>query len=251
MLALKQGEYRVRVTVRPGEPQPGKLVELQLDTAQLRDPPDPTYGDEAPIENAVMALTFSGPGPKVRVYVRPLADIGSYGAHWTPVAKGLWTASLAPLSGIGPVLSFEIGVGVPMPASAQGQEVQTSRLVLGGRAVKRLAPLTPVMQNIAERWLKLLEPGNDGPVEIQRLGEQLKLVVGRVPQAFATSGAEFDELARSAAAAAETAARTPLATRDAAMRAVELNSCTRCHIKFRDGVVDDISHWPEVKPWVR
>jgi cytochrome c553 len=77
------------------------------------------------------------------------------------------------------------------------------------------------------------------------------LLTGRAPQAFATSGDEFDALARNAASAAEGAARAPLAERSNAMRAVELNSCTRCHMKYRDGVVEDISRWPEVKPWVR
>ena len=251
VLALKTGDYRIRVTVRPGEPQPNKLVELQLDIAQTRDPPDPTYGDEAPVDNAQLGLTLSGPGSKVKEYVRPLGDIGSYGVHWTPVSKGLWTATLAPLGGAGPTVSFEIGVGVPMPPSAQGQEVQTSRLVLGGRSVKHLQPLTPTMHDINERWVKLLDTGVDAGAEGKRLVELFQSLEGRVPKAFATSGAEFDELAKAAATAADGAAHAPMNDRSAAMRAVELNSCTRCHVKFRDGVVEDISHWPEVKPWVR
>ena len=250
VLAIKQGDYRTRITVRPGEPQPGRLVELQVDMAELRDPPDPTYGDEAPIENALMALTFSGSGNKVKLYLRPLGDTGSYGVHWTPQAKGLWTATLAPMAGPGPSSSFEIGVGVPMPASAQGQEVQTSRLVLGGRSVKRIQPLTPVMHELNERWLRLLDSA-DTTADAAKIEELLRSLVGRAPQAFATAGVEFDELARNAATSAGRAAHAPQIERQAAMRAVELNSCTRCHVKFRDGVVDDISRWPEVKAWVR
>jgi hypothetical protein len=248
---LKQGNYRVRATVRPGEPQPGQLVELQLDITQARDISDPMYGDDAPVENALLVLTFTGPGAKVRSSVRPLSDVGSYGVHWTPVNKGLWTATLAPLAGQGPSLSFEIGVGVPMPASAQGQEVQETRSVVGSRSARPAQPLTPMMRQLTQRWLKLLESGTDGAREGDAIGTLLRTLPGRVPQAFESDSAEFDELAKSTATAAEAAARTPFAGRDAAMRAVELNSCTRCHVKFRDGVVQDISHWPEVKPWAR
>jgi len=250
VLALKQGDWRVRVTVRPGEPQPAQLIELQLDVSQIRNPPDPTFGDEAPLDNAQMVLSFTGPGAKVRSYLRPLGDAGSYGVHWTPQNKGLWTATLAPLAGQGPSVSFEIGVGVPMPASAQGQEVEQTRAVLGTR-VKPVQPLTGTMNDLATRWLKLLDAGTDGAREGGSIASLLRSLVGRGPQAFASSEAEFDELARNAASAAEGAARMPAAERPAAMRAVELNSCTRCHVKYRDGVVEDLSHWPEVKPWVR
>lgn len=249
----------MRVTIRPGEPKPGQLVELRLDVAKTREVPDPTYGEQVPVEGLALQLTMSGPGSKVRYYARPLADVGSYGVHWTPAAKGLWTAQLSQLSQLqgaeaGPQVSFEVGVGVPMPVSAQGQAVQVSRVVIGAkaRAQNNRAPLSPVMREVAQRWLRLeAAAGPDAVAESAALVALFKAAQGRAPASMASAGAEFDQLAQSAAAEVERVAALAPKERAAAARGVEASTCLRCHLKFRDGVVEDLSKWPEVKPWSR
>ncbi len=255
-LSLKQGDWRVRVTIRPGEPKPGQLVELRLDVARQREVPDATYGEHVPVEGLPLQLAMSGPGSKVRYYARPLADVGSYGVHWTPAAKGLWTAQLSQLPGAeaGPQVSFEVGVGVPMPVSAQGQAVQVSRVVLGakGKSQNNRPPLSPVMREVAQRWLKLeAAAGPDAAAESAALVALFKAAQGRAPPSMASASAEFDQLAQSAAAEVERVAALAPKERGAAARGVEASTCLRCHLKFRDGVVEDLSKWPEVKPWSR
>ena len=228
---------------------------MRLDLARQRDVPDPTYGDQVPAEGVQLAMAMSGPGNRVRYFARPLGDTGSYGVHWTPSAKGLWTLQLAPLAAgaeAGPTVSFEVGVGVPMPVSAQGHAVQVSRVVLGARARQKAPPLSPVMREVAQRWLKLeAASATDAAAEGAALAALFKGSQGRAPAALASAGAEFDRIALDAAVATEKAAALPPKDRSAALRAVETDSCLRCHVKFRDGVVEDLSKWPEVKSWAR
>jgi hypothetical protein len=254
-LSLKQDDWRVRATIKPGEPKPGQLVEVRLELARQRDVPDPTYGDLVPAGGVQLSMAMSGPGSKVRYYVRPFADTGSYGVHWTPSAKGLWTLQLAPLAAgaeAGPSVSFEVGVGVPMPVSAQGQVVQVTRSVIGARARQKEPPLSPVMREVALRWLKLdAAAGPDPLAEGTALAALFKNAQGRVPAALGLAGPEFDKLAAEAAATSERIARLPAKERPAALRTAEVDTCLRCHVKFRDGLVEDLSKWPEVKPWAR
>ncbi|MGZ6142568.1 MAG: hypothetical protein ACXWLM_04475, partial [Myxococcales bacterium] len=79
-LSLKDGDWRVRVTFRPGEPQPGGVVELVFDVGRLKDA---DIGEPAPWSDGKLALTVTGPGPRTRYIVRPLGDAGVYGVHWT------------------------------------------------------------------------------------------------------------------------------------------------------------------------
>jgi len=86
-------DWRVQVNPRPGEPQPGAVVELRFDVGRHGDS---EAGEPQPYSDAKLALTVTGPGPKLRYLVRPLGDAGAYGVHWTPSGRGLWTLALAP-----------------------------------------------------------------------------------------------------------------------------------------------------------
>lgn len=253
VLALRQADWRARVTLRPGAPEAGRLVEIFVDLSKSREVPDPTYGDNVPATGVQLSLAMSGPGGRVRYLLRPLGDAGAYGAHWTPAAKGLWTVTLAPLApGLeGPELKFEVGVGVPMPASSQGQAVQASRVVLGAPKAQPEAPrLAALMREIAARHAVFAEPSaGDAAAEGKALAALFQRAAGRVPRQWASAGAEFDALAADAAREVEKAASLPAAERAARARALESGACLRCHVKFRDGVVADVSNWPEVSPW--
>jgi hypothetical protein len=103
-LSLQQEDWRVRATVRPGEPQPGRLVEIIFDVGRQ------TATETAALLDGKLALSVSGPGAKTRHVLHALGDAGIYGVHWTPSAKGLWTLALAPYAGEGPGVSFQLGV---------------------------------------------------------------------------------------------------------------------------------------------
>ncbi|HEX9576645.1 MAG TPA: c-type cytochrome [Myxococcales bacterium] len=153
-------QWRVRVTLRPGEPQPGKLVELIFDVARQRDG---DAGDPQPLSDGKLGLTLTGPGRRVRLLVHPLGDAGVYGAHWTPSAKGLWTLALAPWRDAGPTVSFQVGAGAPMPASSQGHAVLASRTVVApGKSVEPPPPTVKQLKaELGSRWLEQSESKPD------------------------------------------------------------------------------------------
>src|SRR5215468_6463634 len=85
-LELKDGPFRVHVNFKPGEPQPGEMVELTFDVGRQKDS---DAGEPSAWSDGKLAMTVAGPGPTARYLVRPLGDAGLYGAHWTPVSRGL------------------------------------------------------------------------------------------------------------------------------------------------------------------
>ena len=224
-LSLKDADFRVQVTFRPGDPDANKLVELSFDIARGE-------GDGQPWIDGKLALAVSGPGPKARYLVRALGDAGSYGVHWTPPARGLWTLTLAPYKEAGPSVTFQVGVGVPMPASAQGHMVQTSRTVVGaarpassdGPAVKQL------MAELGRRWVSQADLTKPEPAELKAMAKLMKAIQGRVPREHAAQSTEFDTLA----------ARETAQLEQGGLPSAE--SCLQCHYTFRDD-------W--VKPWPR
>jgi hypothetical protein len=80
-LSLKDADWRVKVNLRPGEPQPGEVLDLTFDLGRLKDG---DAGEPQPYNDARLALTVTGPGPKIRYMIRALGDAGVYGVHWTP-----------------------------------------------------------------------------------------------------------------------------------------------------------------------
>jgi len=213
-LELKDGAWRVHVSFRPGEPQPGEVVELTFDVGRQKDG---DVGEPAPWSDGKLALTITGPGPRTKYLVRALGDAGVYGVHWTPVSRGLWTLALAPYKDAGPSLSFQVGAGEPMPVSSQGQIVQASRMVVGARAAER-PTVKALMADLGKRWQRQIDAAQPDPAELEAMAKLLKAIEGR------QYGPEFDGLAAKEAAALEKG-RIP----DAA-------SCLECHLKFRD-------HW--------
>ena len=228
-LSLKDAEWRVHVNFRPGEPQPGAVVDVTFDVGRQKDA---DIGDPVPFSDGKLALAISGPGQKTRYLVRALGDAGVYGVHWTPPARGLWTLTLAPYAGPGPNVSFQVGAGEPMPASSQGHMVQASRSVVGAHATTQPS-LRQLMEDLGKRWQKQIDQPAPDPAELKAMAKLLKATQGRSP--MPASAAEFDGLAAKEAAQLEKGA-----VPDAA-------SCLECHAKYRDRWTMDLSKWPEVK----
>jgi hypothetical protein len=232
-LSLRDADWRVHVNLRPGEPQPLAVVDLLFDISGHRDS---ELGEPQPASDAKLMLTITGPGPKLRYLVRPLGDAGAYGVHWTPSGRGLWTLALAPYKDAGPSVSFQVGAGEPMPASSQGQMVQASRMVVAaGRAAAPAITVKQLMEDLGKRWQKETDAAQPDPAELKAMARLLKAVQGHPPQKDARDAAEFESLA-----AQEIAALDKGALPDA-------QSCLKCHLKFRDSWVADLSKWPEVK----
>lgn len=229
-LSLRDGDFRVRVNLRPGEPQPSEVVELRFDVGRQKDA---DVVEPQPVSDAKLMLTVTGPGPKLRYLVRPLGDAGVYGVHWTPASRGLWTLAIAPFKDAGPTVSFQVGAGQPMPASSQGHMVQVSRLVVAaGKAAAPALTVRQLMEDLGKRWQKESDAPQPAATELKAMARLLEAVQGLAPR---ENAAEFVGLA-----AKEIATLDKGALPDA-------ESCLKCHVKFRDAWVADLSRWPEVK----
>lgn len=223
-------DWRVHVNLRPGEPQPGGVVELRFDVGRHRDS---DVGEPQPYSDAKLALTVTGPGPKLRYLVRPLGDAGAYGVHWTPSGRGLWTLALAPWSEAGPSVSFQVGAGEPMPLSSQGHMVQASRMVVAaGQSAQPPAPtVKQLMSDLGKRWQHEEDSPQPDPAELKAMARLLQATRGHAP--LARDAAEFDGLAAQQIASLDKGA------------VPDAQSCLLCHLKFRDGWVADLT---KVKP---
>jgi hypothetical protein len=232
-LSLRDGDFRVRINLRPGEPQPLAVVDLRIDVGRQKES---EAGEPQPYSDAKLMLTITGPGPKQRYLVRPLGDAGVYGVHWTPTSRGLWTLALASYEDAGPSIAFQVGAGEPMPASSQGHMVQASRMVVAaGRAAAPALTVKQLMEDLGRRWQKETDAAQPDPAELKAMAKLLKAVQGHAPQKGAREAAEFEALA-----AQEIATLDKGALPDA-------QSCLQCHVKFRDAWVADLSKWPEVR----
>lgn len=206
-LELKDAAFRVHVNFKPGEPQPGEVVELRFDVA--RNEGDPQKGLK-------LALTVTGPGPRTRYLVRPLGDAGVYGAHWTPAGRGLWTLALGPYKDAGPNVTFQVGAGEPMPVSSQGHMVQASRTVVGARAAEQ-PTVKALMADLGRRWLRQVDSRHPDPAELAAMAKLLRAMDKKSPEFQRLAGEEADSLDRGV---------VPDAT-----------SCLECHMRFRDSWV--------------
>ena len=211
-LSLRDGDWRVHVNFRPGEPQPGEVVELTFDVGRQKDS---DVGEPQPFSDGKLVLTVTGPGPRARYLVRPLGDAGVYGVHWTPPSRGLWTLALAPYRDQGPAAGFEVGAGEPMPAASQGHMVQVSRMVVGAQKAQQPG-VKQLMEELGRRWMRQIASPQPDPAELKAMARLLRAVKGR------NAGPGFDKLAEQEAAQLDRGG-----VPDAA-------SCLECHMRYRD-----------------
>jgi hypothetical protein len=232
-LSLKDADWRVKVNLRPGEPQPGEVLDLTFDLGRAKDG---DAGEPQPYNDARLALTVTGPGPKMRYMIRALGDAGVYGVHWTPSARGLWTLTIAPWKDAGPTVSFQVGAGEPMPAASQGHMVQASRMVVAAGGKGPAAPsMKQLMDDLAKRWQKQSDLAQPDAAELKAMSKLLKAIQGRIPKEFTKDSTEFNMLGAEAAVMLDKGALPGAQT------------CLKCHVKFRDAWASDLTKWPEVR----
>ncbi len=120
-----------------------------------------------------------------------------------------------------------------------------------------------VMREIGREWtifLESLERGEWGAEEragqVERLGRLRRW--GRasaqfVPHHYPRDRQEYERLARGFAGAVDSLAgavgtkQVPDLRRHA--RRIEQQNCLQCHMKFRFGIVPDLSRWPDLRQW--
>src|SRR5207248_2828120 len=137
--------------------------------------------------------------------------------------------------------TFQVGVGVPMPASSEGQAVRSARVVLAGAQPAAAQSLQKLMQELARHWVAMDRPDAEYKKELVASLPLLEALPGTVPRKHAADAAEYDALARKLRGNYESIAASDPKAHPGLRRLAEEETCLRCHVKFRDEVVSDLS----------
>jgi hypothetical protein len=260
----------VTLRVRPAKPLPNHTATLFFEIVKLLTVPDPALGDRVPLENALLFVTVGKDGAKApaRYRLHALADAGVYGVHFLAGEKGPYRVGLEQRL-VNPEIGdkaltteFVLGIGqdTPMePASEEESAVKTGR---GRTAIKASDGLSqegaaPLMRALGEQWAELAESlenpaaTGDKVAAARAILEASAKLAGQVPAALSSSRREFDTLAGDLAASLKELPPAVGAGADkgrAQMARIESEQCSRCHVKFRFQLAEDVSGWPKFTP---
>ncbi len=111
---LNTGKLQFVVRVTPGAPDPGRVVDVKVEMAEIPPAPDPIYGERIPVKEAKLAASVAdqdGSGFRVSYVAHPLPDAGAYGFHFTPLRSDTY---LLELSGRHQGSDFKAALKVPV-----------------------------------------------------------------------------------------------------------------------------------------
>lgn len=261
IISKRTGDYAVQLTLRPGDPKPGRLLEIQIEVARVPDFPDPVYGDRVPVNDANLVVQLAPAladvaGGKSKIYRAHLVSEGGvYGVHTIPETAGIYAVAISPRTGPGPKVSFDIGVGVPMATEAgEGKKGASRRPAAGaggGRmVVSSVGPKTE-MREIGERWGLLETMAGTGSLALAGAQGEAKAIAalfGKAkskPPKSANPADELNEMLDGSAAAFTAIAAVTDAKQLPALVAATEQSCMKCHVKYRWEMTRDLSRWPK------
>lgn len=282
VIEKKDGDYVLRLTIRPGNLKVNHVAEAEVEISRTLDVPDPVTGDQMPITSTRPVATVTppetgrgkheAPPAPSRFVVWPASNPGSYGFHFTPDVDGLYEVTISGMDSTKTddnsepqaySASWHIGAGTAASETEQSQggaavRQSTRRPVGTGSGGEKERKLDKLMADIADRYLNLemmIGKGTPkgGPAEMvleaRAIAGLLDQTKGLTPDAFSDGSAEFDQLTAKASAAlaevANAAGGKDHAKLVRAFDAVESVGCNECHAKYRFQVTDDVSNWPK------
>jgi hypothetical protein len=229
----RRGDFITAIHVRPGDPKPGRSVEVILELYKASEVPDPTYGDRIPIANARLIAAWNREGDnETRYLVRPMGESANYGVHLFAAREGPYTLKIEGSVGEEKLsLEYHLGVGQPANPSGTARGARGNRTVVkaGGNApsLKRYEDPRGVpfmMRELTRRWLDLdaaLEraeasgkqpaaKGKKGPTKVEylpsavgaaqlaakSLGSPAAAVVQTVPEDLGSGAPDYNGFAR-------------------------------------------------------
>lgn len=133
---FKSETIEYRVTIRPGVPEPGQTVSVEVELAEILKVPDPAYGNRKPINDANMRGILvgspekgrkakrSGPFVETRKALR-LKDSGTYGFTFTAPSKGVYGLYLRGDAGSAGPIDFKTAIPYGVWPLPEGQSLDT------------------------------------------------------------------------------------------------------------------------------
>ena len=146
-LQHKDRSYEWFLTVNPGIPEAGRVVELYVTAQKIADPPQPQFGARIPMANATIVANAGHENDlttSVDYLLHPIGDPGNFGFHFTPGRKGYFNVVFTgEFEGEKFDIKFRVPVDIwPLPASDTGSEVKrgaAERDAFGFAAQRRFA----------------------------------------------------------------------------------------------------------------
>jgi hypothetical protein len=266
----KIDKMSVTLRVRPARPLPSRTTTLLFEIVKLLAVPDPALGDRVPLENALLFVTVGKDGTKTpaRYRLHPLADAGVYGVHFTASEAGPYRLALeqrlvnAEIGDKALTTDFVLGIGQDTPMEAASEDESAIKAGRGRTAIKASDGLSQegaatVMRALGDQWVELADSLEDPAAKgdkvaaARAIAEASSKLAGQVPSALTSSRREFDTLAGDLAASLKelpAAVGAGAAQGRAQMVKIDAEQCSRCHVKFRFQLAEDVSGWPKFTP---
>jgi hypothetical protein len=275
VIEKKDGDYVLRLTLRPGSLKTNRVANVAVEIFKNLDIPDPVTGSTMPMAESHPVAVLKTPEPlghgkpstTTRYTLWSSADEpGTFAFHFTPADDGIYELTIkgvdAPKAGDDAEphpfeASYRIGAG---NAAAQTEQTQTGTAV--HKAARRPVgysdsqakrkKLAALMTDIGYHYLGLdaavsrasSKAGqSDAMAEAKAITALLNQAKGLAPDG---SGSEFERLLADATGLVESvgSAHDAKAAR-AAYGKIESVGCDQCHAKYRFDITEDLSNWPK------
>jgi hypothetical protein len=278
-IQVKSGYLSFNILLRPGVPDPGQVVEITMDMAEVPPVPDPIYGERIPVKNAsITASVTDAAGYSLNYRVHSLQDAGSYGFHFTPMRKDTYQVTLKGVykekkfnpdfevpAGIWPFKGAEAKAPTSAPPTSSRLPAVPSGMSApvapsGAGATRKVSgrvssPLQVSMSKVGEFWAKagvaMLVGRKPDLNEATALAAKLKGAV-REAAVMKPSDKEFNSLMKKlweAVGEFEKAASSGKAAKALeTFKRIGSHHCNRCHFKMRWGILKHVGTFPAGLP---
>lgn len=134
-ITRKAGDLVFTMTLVPGAPKPGDVLEVRVDVAQELEVASVTYGKYQPLRGLPLVAEVSPPDTgrdeeAKRYLVHELGVPGAYGFHFTPSREGELPIKIEGKRPKGPPFTVELSVhaGVWPPPDFEGEEANNAKI---------------------------------------------------------------------------------------------------------------------------
>ena len=283
---VKDGFILFNVRLTPGVPDPGQVVEAKVEMFEVPPVPDPIYGEQIPIKDAVVTASITdadGEGYTQRYLIHPLMDAGTYGFHFTPSRKDIFRVTF---TGTHKGRKYSAGFRTPvavwpfkdrsakknngpaspgsrlpaLPTGMKGPAGPASpgaaRTPAGAKTAASgpaLPPMTDAMQRMGDKWVVMqlaLFAGRAADMNRAKTSatslQQVSTVAASIQTDISDFAPEMKELAKAFESMGAAAGAGKREQVKTHFGQIADKRCTRCHLVYRWKVLGSLAEYPKM-----